>query len=47
MYLDWLPTSDYTLREPFTFETYINTSDKTPASELMTDIYIPVMKKDI
>lgn len=47
IYLDWLPTSDYTLREPFTFETYINTPEKTPASELITDIYIPVTKKEI
>lgn len=47
IYLDWLSTSDYTLREPFTFETYINTPNKTPASELITDIYIPVVKKDI
>ena len=47
IYLDWLPTSDYTLREPFTFETYLNTPEKTPASELITDIYIPVAKKEI
>lgn len=46
IYLDWLPTSDYILREPFTFETYINTPEKTPASELITDIYIPVVKKE-
>ena len=46
IYLDWLPTSDYTLREPFTFETYINTPEKTPASELITAIYIPVVKKE-
>lgn len=45
IYLDWLPASDYSLREQFTFETYINTPGKTPASELVTDIYIPVMKK--
>nr|WP_303776790.1 GyrI-like domain-containing protein [Bacteroides intestinalis] len=45
IYLDWLPTNDYTLREPFTFETYINTPEKTPISELITDIYIPVTKK--
>lgn len=46
IYLDWLPASDYTLREPFTFETYINTPEKTPASELATDIYLPVTKKE-
>ena len=45
-YLDRLPTSDYTLREQFTFETYINTPEKTPASELITDIYIPITKKE-
>ena len=45
IYLDWLPTNDYTLREPFTFETYINTPEKNPISELITDIYIPVTKK--
>ncbi|WP_106830530.1 GyrI-like domain-containing protein [Parabacteroides pacaensis] len=46
IYLDWLPTSDYTLREPFTFETYINTPEKTPVSELITDIYVPIIKKE-
>ena len=46
IYLDWLPTSDYTLREQLTFETYINTPQKTPASELITDIYIPITKKE-
>nr|WP_080546190.1 GyrI-like domain-containing protein [Bacteroides fragilis]MDA1492664.1 GyrI-like domain-containing protein [Bacteroides fragilis] len=45
-YLDRLPTSDYTLREQFTFETYINTPEKTPAAELITDIYIPITKKE-
>ena len=47
IYLDWLPANDYSLREPFTFETYINTPEKTPVSELITDIYIPVKKKEI
>lgn len=46
IYLDWLPTSDCALREPFTFETYVNTPEKTPVSELITDIYIPIIKKD-
>ena len=46
IYLEWLPASDYTLREQFTFETYINTPEKTPASELITDIYIPIAKKE-
>ena len=46
IYLDWLPASDYNLREQFTFETYINTPEKTPTSELITDIYIPVTKKE-
>jgi len=47
IYLDWLPTSNYTLREQFTFETYIHTPEKTPVSELVTDIYIPVTQKEI
>lgn len=47
IYLDWLPTSDYTLREQLTFESYINTLEKTPVSELITDIYIPITKKEI
>lgn len=47
IYLDWLPANDYSLRDPFTFETYINTPEKTPVSELITDIYIPVKKKEI
>ena len=44
--MDWLPTSDYALREQLTFETYINTPEKTPAAELITDIYIPITKKE-
>lgn len=47
IYLDWLPANVNSLREPFTFETYINTPEKTPVSELITDIYIPVKKKEI
>ena len=46
IYLDWLPSSVYALREPFTFEVYLNTPKKTPVSELMTDIYIPVSLKE-
>ena len=46
IYLDWLPTSEYTLREPYTFETYLNTPEKTPVSELRTDIYIPIARKN-
>ena len=46
IYLDWLPTSDYVLQEQFTFETYMNTPEKIPASELITDIYIPIAKKE-
>jgi len=46
IYLDWLRTSHYTLREQFSFEMYINTPEKTPASELITDIYIPVIRKE-
>lgn len=46
IYLDWLPSSGYTLREPFTFETYLNTPKKTPVSELRTDIYIPIVRKN-
>ena len=46
IYLNWLPASDYTLREQFTFETYIDTPEKTPTSELITDIYIPVIKTE-
>lgn len=46
IYMDWLPSGDYTLREQFTYETYINTPEKTPTSELITDIYIPIIKKE-
>lgn len=46
IYLDWLPTSGYALREPYTFETYLNTPQKTPVSELRTNIYIPIVRKN-
>ena len=29
IYLDWLPTSGYALREPYTFETYLHNHEKT------------------
>lgn len=46
IYLDWLPQSGYGLREQITFETYINTPDKTISSELKTDIYLPIIEKN-
>lgn len=42
IYLDWLPNSNYQLREQMTFETYTNTPDKTVKVELVTDIYLPI-----
>lgn len=44
IYLYWLPGNGYRQRESLTFEMYINTPNQVPASELITDIYIPVEK---
>jgi len=47
IYQYWLPDNGYRQREPLTFEMYLNTPRQVPVSELLTDIYIPIEKKEI
>ncbi len=47
IYQYWLPDQGYRQREPLTFEIYLNTPRQVPVSELLTDIYIPIEKKEI
>lgn len=47
IYLHWLPASGYIQSEPTTFEIYLNTPWQVPPSRLITDIYIPIEKKEI
>ncbi|WP_029905934.1 GyrI-like domain-containing protein [Prevotella sp. 10(H)] len=44
IYLEWLPVSDYQLRNTFSFEVYINTPLEARPEELITEVYIPVEK---
>ena len=42
IYNNWLPESGYELRNLPCFEKYINNPEKTEASKLKTEIYIPI-----
>lgn len=46
IYQHWLPLNGYIQREPLTFEIYLNSPREVPVSELITDIYIPLEKKN-
>ncbi|WP_455613230.1 GyrI-like domain-containing protein [Bacteroides congonensis] len=45
IYEEWFPKSKYRPQSPFSFEMYMNHPDSTLKTELITDIYIPVVKK--
>ncbi len=45
IYLLWLPSSGYRLRNGVSFEKYLNNPDKTDDQNLLTEIYIPVKMK--
>ncbi len=42
IYFDWLPNSNFHLRDSMPFEKYLNNPDKVVESELLTEIYIPI-----
>lgn len=46
IYLKWLPNSDYELRNTFSFEIYVNTPLEVNSKDLLTDVYIPIEKKE-
>lgn len=45
IYEEWLPNSQYHSRNTFSFEMYINSPSDTNLTELITDVYIPIVKK--
>ena len=45
IYEEWFPKSKYRPQSTFSFEMYMNQPTSTPETELVTDIYIPVVKK--
>ena len=47
IYEEWFPESKYRPQSTFSFEMYMNRPASTLRTELITDIYIPVIKKEI
>lgn len=45
IYEEWFPESKYRPQSTFSFEMYMNRPASTLRTELITDIYIPVIKK--
>ena len=45
IYEEWFPKSKYRPQSTFSFEMYMNRPASTLRTELITDIYIPVIKK--
>lgn len=46
VFFSWLPASGYHLRNAHLFEKYLNSPDEVEASDLLTEIYIPIGKND-
>ena len=42
IYFDWLPKSNFQLRNGLPFEKYLNDPDKVETSEILTEIFIPI-----
>lgn len=45
IYRNWIPKSNYELRDVAFFEKYLNTPDVVPQEELLTEVYIPVCRR--
>lgn len=45
IYMNWLPSSSYTLRQMYAFEKYLNSPTQVRETELLTEIYVPVKRK--
>lgn len=45
IYLNWLPASQYRLREMIAFEKYLNSPEQVSENELLTEIYVPIKPK--
>lgn len=46
IYMNWLPSSNYCLREMYSFEKYLNSPTMVSNEELLTEIYVPVKKRN-
>lgn len=46
IYINWLPNSVYELREMHSFEKYINSSSNVKEEDLLTEIFVPVRKRN-
>lgn len=44
IYRNWIPNSEYELRDVAFFEKYLNTPDIVSPNELLTEVYIPVKR---
>ncbi len=44
IYRNWIPNSEYELRDISFFERYLNTPDTVLQDELLTEVYIPVVR---
>lgn len=42
IYMNWLPSSDYTLRKMYAFEKYLNSPTDVKSEDLLTEIHVPV-----
>lgn len=42
IYMNWLPSSEYTLRRMYAFEKYLNSPADVKTEDLLTEIYVPI-----
>lgn len=42
IYMNWLPSSKYTLRKMYAFEKYLNSPTSVKTEDLLTEIYVPI-----
>lgn len=47
IYINWLPQSEYKLRRMYSFEKYLNSPSQVKEENLLTEIFVPVRKKQI
>jgi AraC family transcriptional regulator len=45
IYITWLPDSDYQHRSSMSFEKYVNSLSNVEEKDLITEIYVPVIKR--
>jgi AraC family transcriptional regulator len=45
IYFDWLPKSEFQLRNDLPFEKYLNNPDKVREQDILTEVFIPIISK--